>query len=95
MLMQELHLQSGEILERVNAFMEGSFFACVKVSLCFRRTELDSIVAPPAPPPQPLECPRLTGEALAAMRPDSPVARCYARYVSLARSRSRQEPDHA
>lgn len=96
MLMQELHLQSGEILERVNAFMEGPFFSCVKLSLCFRRTELDSIVAPPAPPPRPpLERPRLTGDALAGMRPDSPVARCYARYVGLARSRSRQDQGSA
>lgn len=85
MLMQELHLQSGEILERVNAFMEGPFFSCVKVSLRFQRTELDSIGAPPVPPAPPAVRPHLTGEALRAMRPDSPVARCYARYVALAR----------
>ena len=91
MLMQELHLQSGEILERVNAFMEGPFFACVKVSLGFRRTELDTIAPPPTPPPQPLERPRVTGEALAHMRPDSPVARCYARYVGLARAGQEQD----
>lgn len=95
MLMQELHLQSGEILERVNAFMEGPFFSCVKVSLCFRRTELDSILPAAVPPPLPVERPRLTGDALPGMRPDSPVARCYARYVALSRARGAQEQDRA
>lgn len=95
MLMQELHLQSGEILERVNAFMEGAFFSCVKVSLCFQRTELDGISAPPVPPAVPVERPRLTGDALNGMRPDSPVARCYARYVALSRARGAQKQDFA
>lgn len=90
MLMQELHLQSGEILERVNAFMEGPYFATVKVSLRFQRTELDSIAPPPPPPLPAAERPQLTGSALAGMRADSAVARCYARFVALARaSRSR------
>ncbi|MDR3362372.1 MAG: DUF721 domain-containing protein [Desulfovibrio sp.] len=33
MLAQELQLQSGEILERVNAFMESPYFRKVRVSL--------------------------------------------------------------
>lgn len=86
MLMQELHLQSGEILERVNAFMEGPYFAAVKVSLCFQRTELDNIAPPPPPPPPAVERPQLTGSALEAMRADSVVARCYARFVALSRA---------
>lgn len=86
MLMQELHLQSGEILERVNAFMEGPFFAAVKVSLCFQRTELDGIVAPMPRPLPAAERPQLTGSALEGMRADSAVARCYARFVALSRS---------
>ncbi len=85
MLMQELHLQSAEILERVNAFMEGSYFACVKVSLCFRQTALDVIRPPAPPPPLPTLRPRLDGSALLRMRPDSPVARCYVRFVAQAR----------
>lgn len=85
MLMQELHLQSAEILERVNAFMEGPYFACVKVSLCFQKTALDAIRAPAPPPPLPTLRPRLDGSALRSMRPDSPVARCYARFVAQAR----------
>jgi hypothetical protein len=33
MLAQELQFQSGEILERVNAFMESPYFRKVRVSL--------------------------------------------------------------
>jgi hypothetical protein len=33
MALQELHMQNGEILERVNAFMEAPFFTAVSVSL--------------------------------------------------------------
>lgn len=40
MLAQELHLLSGEILERVNAFMECPFFSAVKVSLTLDKTVL-------------------------------------------------------
>ena len=40
MLMQELHLMSGEILERVNAFMESPFFKSIKVSLVLNKTVL-------------------------------------------------------
>ncbi|MDR3319761.1 MAG: DUF721 domain-containing protein [Desulfovibrio sp.] len=42
MALQEIHLQSEEILERVNAFMDGPLFAAVNLSLCFDKTILDA-----------------------------------------------------
>ena len=48
MLMQELHLMSGEILERVNAFMENPFFTSVKVTLVLGKNVLNT-AAPPSP----------------------------------------------
>lgn len=96
MLVQELHLLSNEILERVNAFMESPFFSAVKVSLTLDKT----VLAGGAPrsgaggPALPLSDPeaarravlaadaaRLSGNFLARMDPASPVARCYARFA--------------
>lgn len=91
MLMQELHLMSGEILERVNAFMENPFFTSVKVTLVLGKNVLNTAV-PPSPAEdtsrgersdaQPtLRSVRPSGSFLAGMDPASPVARCYARFV--------------
>ena len=68
MLMQELHLMSGEILERVNAFMEKPFFSSVKVRLVLGknvlnaaasacRTEKMSPAEQSPPPARPRPCP--------------------------------------
>lgn len=96
MLMQELHLLSGEILERVNAFMECSFFSAVKVSLVLDKTVLAGGAArtdraSSVLPERDYEAARraaLTQDAarprgsfLARMDPASPVARCYARFA--------------
>ena len=48
MLMQELHLMSGEILERVNAFMESPFFKSIKVSLVLNKTVLRTAESRPS-----------------------------------------------
>jgi hypothetical protein len=37
--LQELHLLSTEILERVNAFMECPFFSAVNIRLCFGKND--------------------------------------------------------
>ena len=41
MLAQELHLMAGEMLERVNAFMEQPFFSAIKVSLLMGKAGLE------------------------------------------------------
>ncbi len=88
MLVQELHYMSGEILERVNAFMEGPVFSGVKVELLMGRRGLQ--LAPPEEtsrgtgpdwrlPSTPVAAPVCAfGTHLDAMSPDSPVARAYA-----------------
>lgn len=91
MLVQELHLMSGEILERVNAFMEKPFFSSVKVTLVLGKNILGAGAQPsPAKMPDqktradarpPARPARPSGSFLAGMDPASPVARCYARFV--------------
>ena len=94
MLAQELHLMAGEMLERVNAFMEQPFFSSIKVSLLMGNSRLDKAATrktanadKPAPrlrAPEPL-C--ADGVYLEAMDPTSPVARAYARFVRQRRGR--------
>ena len=94
MLAQELHLMAGEMLERVNAFMEQPFFSSIKVSLLMGKSGLDKAATrktanadKPAPrlrAPEPL-C--ADGVYLEAMDPTSPVARAYARFVRQRRAR--------
>lgn len=94
MLAQELHLMAGEMLERVNAFMEQPFFSSIKVSLLMGKSGLDKAATrktanadKPAPrlrAPEPL-C--ADGVYLEAMDPTSPVARAYARFVRQRRGR--------
>ncbi len=102
MLMQELHLMSGEILERVNAFMENPFFTSVKVTLVLGKNVLNT-AAPPSPTEetsrgeqsdaQPTLRPvRPSGSFLAGMDPASPVARCYARFAGKQADGTPQNP---
>ncbi|MBB5144054.1 DUF721 domain-containing protein [Desulfovibrio intestinalis] len=90
MLAQELHLMSGELLERVNAFMEEPFFGGVKVSLLMGKPGLDVTASKPLPDedmgwraprvvtPDPIQA---RGVFLEGMDPDSPVARAYSRFA--------------
>ena len=86
MLAQELHLMSGELLERVNAFMEQPFFNAIKVSLLMGKVGLDKTavhkpMAAQVPKPPKPEPPNAHGLYLEAMDPSSPVARAYARFA--------------
>lgn len=85
MLMQEIHLQSGELLERVNAFMEKPFFTSVKVSLILDKTQLDGPLRCAVHEEEkkaPLPHSEARGIYLSSMDAQSPVARAYARFVS-------------
>ena len=86
MAMQELFLQSPEILERANAFMDSDFFRHVKVSLMQGQPDLSrgrprrphSRIAP-APPTKPARL----GALLDKLNPDSPITRCYQAYLAM------------
>lgn len=86
MAMQELSLQSMEILERANAFMDSEFFRQVKVNLMQGQQALsrprprrpDSPLRP-APPTKPARLGGLVGK----LDPDSPVTRCYEAYLAM------------
>lgn len=92
MLAQELHLLSGEVLERVNAFMESPFFSAVKVTLLMGKPGLDheqsgQVQMSPggfgeASATKKRSCAQ--GAFLQAMDPASPVAKAYALFVAKA-----------
>ncbi|MCC8194279.1 MAG: DUF721 domain-containing protein [Deltaproteobacteria bacterium] len=83
MAAQEIAMQSGEVLERVNAFMSGRYFSRIQVELVMGRNDLSR--ASPALRPQPPEYrapkPERLGALKGALDPESPVARCYEAYL--------------
>lgn len=93
MALQELAMQSEEILERVNAFMSEAFFTKVNVSLMQNKPDL----ARPRPPaqqpgkPAPLPPPPKLGAKLAHMDPDSPVTRCYQAWMNRAEQKEKKD----
>ncbi len=87
MSVQELSFLSLEIQERANAFMEKDFFKEVKVRLSLDKAPLHEVVkrTPFMPPLTVIKGPKLSGKYLDEMDSDSPVARCYARYVNASK----------
>lgn len=86
MSLQEISMQTPEILERVNAFMGEEAFARVKAVLLLGKRPLNPRreqrpIAPlaPAAPPRP---PGLGG-LLNSMDPASVVADCYKAYIAM------------
>lgn len=90
MAMQELALQSEEILQRANAFMDSEYFRKVQVVLTQGRTDLartrprrpDSPMPAALPPP-----PAGLGALEHSLDPLSPVTRCYKAYLALFRKK--------
>lgn len=86
MLMQELRFRGDEILARVNAFLGRPYFSAVQVSLPLgrsapERSRQQRAAAAVMQEPVKEGTPSPRGIFLGAMNPDSPVARCYARFV--------------
>lgn len=86
MAMQELSLQTVEILERANAFMDSEFFKQVKLNLMQGRQAL-SLPRPRRPdsPLRPLlpQKPARLGGLVGKLDPLSPVTRCYEAYLAM------------
>lgn len=99
MAQQELTYFTYEIIERVNAFLDEPFFNKVQVDLLLGKPALDETTLPtitpyvPEMPPRPARLGGLIGK----LDPDSPVTRCYEKYVRMfddvAQQRHRHEGD--
>ncbi len=85
MAQQELVYYTYEMLERVNAFLDEPFFTKVQVDLLLGKNALDELALPvierhiPPLPPRP----KHLGALMGRLDPDSPVTRCYEKYVRL------------
>ena len=97
---QELSFQTEEILERVNAFLDKPRFTGVRLTLIQGRTILDNPIRdrfarrerePLFPPPNPEK----VGALLDRFDPDTPLGRCYRRFVERFGNRARTAPQSA
>jgi len=80
--MQELSFARQDILERANAFLGEQCFDKVRFELIHGQASLDTIrVSPGERRAAPAPLPRVGGLDLP---PDTPIGRCYAKYVALA-----------
>lgn len=86
LVQHELSFQTDEILERVNAFLDKPRFTAVQLTLIQGRTMLDNPICErfarhgqrtlfPAPDPEKV------GGLLEEFDPDTPLGRCYRRFV--------------
>lgn len=84
MAAQDIAMQAGELLERVNAFMNSPYFSRIQVELVMGRRDLSCPAPPlrPAPPERPLPRPQHLGNLHGKMDPESPVTQCYEAYLS-------------
>ncbi len=82
MAAQDLAMQAQEILERVNAFMDGPFFSRIQIELGMGRSNLakPSTLRPPPPETRPPR-PEHLGGLMGSFDPASPVGRSYEAYV--------------
>jgi len=84
MAAQELAMQTPELLERANAFMDGRFFTKIQIELMGNHINLASSGSTPSfSPPPPLRRPERLGTLHASLNPSSPVTRCYEAYLRL------------
>ncbi len=87
MALQELSMQSMEILERANVFMDSNFFETVKFVLLQGQRPLN-LFRPRSSAEHPkiqLEDLPQIGALLGKLNPESPVTLCYEAYVRLAK----------
>lgn len=85
MAQYELSAQVYEILERINAFLGKKMFDTVQVNLMLGRESLDNLTMPTFTkkvtelPPRPKEL----GNIEHILDPESPVTKCYRKYVAM------------
>ena len=83
MAAQDLAMQSAEILERANAFMNERYFSRIQVELSMGRQNLSRSLLSSRPKPQDYRIPRPEnlGSLKGLFAPDSPVGQCYEAYL--------------
>lgn len=83
MAAQEIAMQAGEVLERVNAFMNSPYFSRIQVELVMGRQDLSRSGQQqrPVPPVIALRKPCNLGGLTGKLDPSSPVSRCYDAYL--------------
>jgi hypothetical protein len=83
MAAQDIVMQSGEVLERVNAFMDEPYFSRIQVELAGGRRDLSRARPEIRQRPSGYRVPRpeKLGSLHGAFEPASPVARCYEAYL--------------
>ncbi len=88
-VMQEMNFFQGHILEKVNSFLQEEYFDKIRFELLNNSTPLDEIKPRPDvrrhAPPRPVNLGGLQGR----LSPDSPVTRCYEKYVAFLKGQKR------
>ena len=83
MAAQEIAMQSFEVLERANAFMNQPYFSRIQVELVMGRLNLSQpqMDQHPHPPAYRVPKPEKLGTLQGTLDPESPVTRCYEAYL--------------
>ncbi len=92
-VIQEFSFLSDQILKMVNSFCGSVFFDNVSIELLKGRTPLDRELVKKPEIRTFIKKPKNIGGLTMKMDQDSPVARCYARYVELFRQGRTETPD--
>ncbi len=82
-VIQEISFLSDQILEMINSFCGSDFFDKVRVELLKGRTPLDKELVKKPSSRTPAKKPENLGCLKRDMDQDSPVARCYAKYLQF------------
>ncbi len=95
MQMQELHFQAEEVVERANAYLGCAYFRTARINLCetgasdfeIAQSQSQTALVEKTPAeqgqaiPKRQKLPAPSGKFLSEMDPNSPVARCYAKFA--------------
>ncbi|MFN2267710.1 MAG: DUF721 domain-containing protein [Desulfonatronovibrio sp.] len=82
-IIQEITFASQQIIDMINDFCGSDIFDKLRVELLKGRTPLDRKLVHKPHIALPVKKPRQLGNLMGFMSEDSPVARCYSRYVDF------------
>ncbi|MBT8764460.1 DUF721 domain-containing protein [Desulfohalobiaceae bacterium Ax17] len=82
-VIQEMNFFAPQILERVNDFLDQPFFDKIRFELIKGRTPLDQQLVITPVRQRSLKKPQNLGKLLDKLPKDSPVYKCYKKYISM------------